>query len=124
MNFRPLYHSNYPLLIFQSNFDNHLTVLSEMTEIGETVSRMDQLLAEAKSFRMHLQADVDQAEAIIDSGKHLINVRGICPTEIVKPKCDELYRVCEMLSERIAKRIETLIKARELMERVEKVSIY
>lgn len=54
-------------------------------------------------------------------GQHLISVRGACPKEVVQPKCDELSRVCDMVSERLSRRLEILAKSRDLMERVEKV---
>lgn len=54
-------------------------------------------------------------------GQQLINVRGACPKEVVQPKCDELSRVCDMMSERLSRRLEILVKSRDLMERIEKV---
>lgn len=57
------------------------------------------------------------------SGQQLMSVRGACPKEVVQPKCDELSRVCEIVSERISRRLEILVKSRDLMERVEKVSL-
>lgn len=57
----------------------------------------------------------------IVSGQLLIDTYSTCPKDIVQPKCDELYRVCEVFTDRLAKRLETLLKARDLMERVEKV---
>lgn len=40
---------------------------------------------------------------------------------MVQPKCDELFRVCEIITDRLVKRLENLSKNRDLMERVEKV---
>lgn len=54
-------------------------------------------------------------------GQQLISVCGACPKEVVQPKCDELSRVCDIVTERLSKRLDTLLKSRELMERVEKV---
>lgn len=53
----------------------------------------------------------------------LIETYTTCPKDIVQPKCDELCRVCEVFADRLAKRLDTLLKARDLMERVEKVRI-
>lgn len=50
-----------------------------------------------------------------------MSVRGACPKEVVQPKCDELSRVCDMVTERLSRRFEILLKCRDLMERVEKV---
>ncbi|XP_062710424.1 guanine nucleotide exchange factor DBS isoform X4 [Aedes albopictus] len=109
----------------QANFDRHLTAVSDMTEIGETVDRMDQLIKETKDFQASCAVDVERADQVIATGQRLIGTKGCissCPREVVQPKCDELARVCELINERITKRIETLIKARELMERVEKAN--
>ncbi|XP_065084454.1 guanine nucleotide exchange factor DBS isoform X3 [Ochlerotatus camptorhynchus] len=109
----------------QANFDRHLTAVSDMTEIGETVDRMDQLIKETKEFQLSCAVDVERADQVIATGQKLIGSKGCissCPKEVVQPKCDELTRVCELINERVTKRIETLIKARELMERVEKAN--
>lgn len=107
--------------ILQTNFDSHLKKVSEMTEIGETVSRVDQLIRETKAFNKICQSDVERAEEVISTGGQLINARSPCPQELVQPKCDELSRVCEIVTQRLSKRLETLSKNRDLMERVEKV---
>lgn len=41
----------------------------------------------------------------------------------MQPKCDELSRVCDMVTERLSRRLEILLKSRDLMERVEKVQL-
>ncbi|XP_038122208.1 guanine nucleotide exchange factor DBS isoform X4 [Culex quinquefasciatus] len=109
----------------QGNFDRHLSAVSDMTEIGETVERMDQLIRMTKEFQQSAAVDVERADQVIAVGQRLIGSKGCissCPREVVQPKCDELTRVCELINERVSKRIETLIKARELMERVEKAN--
>ncbi|XP_058836387.1 guanine nucleotide exchange factor DBS isoform X3 [Topomyia yanbarensis] len=109
----------------QGNFDRHQAAVSDMTEIGETVERMDQLIKDTKEYQQHCTVDVDRASRVIATGQKLIGSKGCissCPREVVQPKCDELSRVCELINERISRRIETLIKARELMERVEKAN--
>ncbi|XP_035793105.1 guanine nucleotide exchange factor DBS-like isoform X3 [Anopheles albimanus] len=109
----------------QGNFDRHLKTISDMTEIGETVTRMDQLLQEIKDFKQLCCVDIKRAEQVISTGQRLIGSKGCissCPKEVVQPKCDELDRVCVLVNDRILKRIDTLAKARELMERVEKAN--
>ncbi|XP_058124508.1 guanine nucleotide exchange factor DBS [Anopheles ziemanni] len=109
----------------QANFDRHLKTVSDMTEIGETVARMDQLLLETKEYQHLCSVDVDRAGQVIATGQRLIGTKGCissCPKEVVQPKCDELRRVCDLIDSRISKRIDTLARARELMERVEKAN--
>lgn len=51
-------------------------------------------------------------------------MRGACPKEVVQPKCDELSRVCDILNERLSRRLENLSMNRDLMERIEKVTLF
>jgi hypothetical protein len=37
--------------LFQGNFDSHLKTVCEMTEVGETVARVDTLIKEAAAFQ-------------------------------------------------------------------------
>lgn len=99
-----------------------MSCVSEMTEIGESVIRVDSLIAETKEFQCECSTDIDKASEVIAAGQQLIGSRGVYPWEIVQPKCDELQRVCDIITERLQKRLEILAKNRELMERVEKVS--
>ena len=93
-----------------------------MTEIGETVVRVDALIKELKLFHKICHTDIERAEEVISIGQQLISARGACPREVVQPKCDELLRVCEIVNERLTRRHDTLTKNRELMERIEKVN--
>lgn len=57
------------LLPFQTNFDSHLKAVAEMTEIGETVSRVDTLIWETKTFQKICDADIERAEEVVATGK-------------------------------------------------------
>lgn len=116
-----------------------------MIEIGETVERVDALIWDLKRFQKICDADIERAEevvaigmqltdcqiilkcqsityfSILEIGQQLISVSGACPKEVVQPKCDELSRICDIVTERLSRRLETLLKSRDLMERVEKV---
>ncbi|XP_055311339.1 guanine nucleotide exchange factor DBS isoform X6 [Sitodiplosis mosellana] len=106
----------------QINFDSHLQIVSEMTEIGETVDRVDAIIEDTKRFQKLCDIDIERAEEVVSIGQQLINVRGACPKEVVQPKCDELSRVCDMVTERLSRRLEILLKSRDLMKRVEKAN--
>lgn len=109
---------------FQNIFDVHLKAVADMTEIGESVERVCTLIQETEQFRDLIKADVDHAEEVVQAGQQLIGSRGVYPWEIVQPKCDELQRVCEIITVRLNKRLEILAKNSELMERVEKVLLF
>ncbi|XP_017466709.1 PREDICTED: guanine nucleotide exchange factor DBS-like [Rhagoletis zephyria] len=106
----------------QTIFDAHLKCVAEMTEIGESVERVDTLMADTKHYQQLSQVDIERAGEVISAGQQLLGVRGVYPWEIVQPKCDELQRVCDIITERLCKRLEILTKNRELMERVEKAN--
>lgn len=94
-----------------------------MTEIGETVTRVDALLRQTKLFHTVCSEQIERAKEIIATGQLLISdTSGACPTDVVQPKCDELARVCDLIEERLARRLDVLAKCRDLMERVEKAS--
>jgi len=106
----------------QNIFDGHLKTVADMTEIGESVDRVSTLIQETEQFRALIKLDVEHAEEVIQTGQQLVGSRGVYPWEIVQPKCDELQRVCDIISMRLTKRLEILAKNSELMERVEKVN--
>lgn len=106
----------------QGNFDSHLKTICEMTEIGETVARVEILLNEARSFQKMCMMDIERAEELITTGQQLLSSRHYCPLDCVQPKCDELQRMCDILSERINCRLETLVKNKELQDRIEKAN--
>lgn len=107
----------------QNIFDVHLKTVADMTEIGESVERVCTLIQETEQFRDLIRVDVEHAEEVVHAGQQLIGSRGVYPWEIVQPKCDELQRVCEIITVRLTKRLEILAKNSELMERVEKVRL-
>jgi pleckstrin homology domain-containing family G member 4 len=105
---------------FQSKFDSYLKVLNEMTEIGDTVVRIDQLLQETELFKQSCDEDVQRAYEVVETGKRIVqnHDRG-SSKDIVEPKCNELSRMIDMFNEKISKRSEALSNAHRLMERVE-----
>lgn len=126
--FMPLFHScvfnksiNY--LNFQTKFDSYLKIMNEMTEIGDTVVRIDQLIHETQSFRQSCDEDVERASSVIENGRSIIeNNDKSSSKDTVEPKCNELNRMLEMFNEKVSKRVETLTNAHRLMERVEKAN--
>lgn len=90
-----------------------------MTEIGDTTSRMDQIMKETKAFEKMCQEEIETADEVIAKGRLIIESYTIHSKDTVKPKCDELCRITEMFADKLNKRLDTLVKARDLMERVE-----
>lgn len=62
----PLLHLFYSCV--QVNFDSHLKIVAEMTEIGETVERVDALIKDTKRFQKMCDVDIERAEEVIAIG--------------------------------------------------------
>lgn len=60
---------SFSLNLIQINFDSHLKIVSEMTEIGETVERVDALLKETKRFQKLCDVDIERAEEVVEIGE-------------------------------------------------------
>ncbi|XP_057332900.1 guanine nucleotide exchange factor DBS-like isoform X2 [Microplitis mediator] len=108
----------------QASLDQHLKTVDDMTEVGETQVRVDQLIRDTSTFQRICRGDIDRAEEVIAAGQQLLSGRHQCPTEVVEPKCAELQRVCTILSQRLERRLHTLTKCRELMERIDKANAW
>ncbi|CAG9816753.1 unnamed protein product [Phaedon cochleariae] len=102
----------------QVNFESNIKTITEMSEVGESVEKLDNLLKQAKAFQKLCSTDTDRAEEVISSGQHLISINS-CPIECVQPKCTELIRVRTLLIELLSKRIETISSTKTIMDRVE-----
>lgn len=91
-----------------------------MTEIGDSGTRIGQLIDESRLFEASCHSDLMRAEEAIEKGKAIIDNNDKCSSkDMVEPKCNELLRMTKMFSHKLNKRTETLTKARDLMERVE-----
>lgn len=106
----------------QSNFDCYLKRVCEMTEVGETVARVDTLIKEATALQKLCLGDIERAEELISVGQQLLHSRHYCALDCVQPKCSELQRMCQLLSERLESRLNTLAKCRDLQERIDKAN--
>lgn len=94
-----------------------------MTEIGDTVVRIDQLIQETETFKNSCEEDVKNAVRVIENGRSIVeNHDKSASKDMVEPKCNELSRIVDIYNEKVTKRIETLSNAHRLMERVEKAN--
>lgn len=58
----------------QAALDNHLKMACDMTEVGETASRVDSLLQEAGDFEKLCNCDLETAASVIDDGMYAFPV--------------------------------------------------
>lgn len=98
-----------------------LKQLSAMSEIGDSVHHVDQLLAEAQDFHMMTADQLEKAEELRIIGTQLIESQHYA-VDSIQPKCVELVRMRDAFHDRITNRLETLHKCRDLQERIEQAN--
>ncbi|XP_053642336.2 guanine nucleotide exchange factor DBS isoform X4 [Cherax quadricarinatus] len=105
----------------QTCLEVSLKQLSAMSEIGDSVIHVDQLLAEAQDFHMLTADQLEKAEELRIIGTQLIESQHYA-VDSIQPKCVELVRMRDAFHDRITKRLETLHKCRDLQERIERAN--
>ncbi|XP_014241570.1 guanine nucleotide exchange factor DBS-like isoform X3 [Cimex lectularius] len=106
----------------QANLEQHSKVVSQMTEIGETVKRVEYLILEFNTIEKLCVEDIEHSEEIVNFGRSLISGRHYWPLECVGVRCDELDRTCATLRDRLAQRSEILHKSLQLQISVDKAN--
>ncbi|XP_054266389.1 guanine nucleotide exchange factor DBS-like [Macrosteles quadrilineatus] len=108
----------------QGALDRHLKSVSEMTEVGETVDRVDILIRELVVFQKICVSEVERAEELVSCGERMLRGRHYLHLDCVAPKCEELQRMSVTLADRLQKRSEFLAKCRELQESIDKANAW
>ncbi|BES92094.1 RhoGEF [Nesidiocoris tenuis] len=102
--------------------EQHLKMVSQMTEIGETVKRVEYLINEFNALENMCKEHMEQCEEIINFGRGMISGRHYWPLECVGVRCDELERTCATLRERLEQRSNILTKSLQLLITVDKAN--
>ncbi|XP_026759073.2 guanine nucleotide exchange factor DBS-like isoform X4 [Galleria mellonella] len=105
----------------QATLDGHLKTACDMTEVGETASRVESLIQEACDFEKLCNCDLTTAKEVIDDGEQLMQ-DPLSSVDHIESKCEELRRTSTLLLDKIQKRNLLLAKARELMDRIDKAN--
>ncbi|XP_068248695.1 guanine nucleotide exchange factor DBS-like isoform X7 [Palaemon carinicauda] len=105
----------------QTCLEESLKQLSGMSEVGDSVVHVDQLLAEAQDFHMICADQLEKAEELRIIGMQLIESQHYA-VDSIQPKCVELVRMRDAFHDRITTRLETLHKCRDLQERIERAN--
>ncbi|XP_042228401.1 guanine nucleotide exchange factor DBS-like isoform X1 [Homarus americanus] len=105
----------------QTCLEVSLKQLSGMSEIGDSVVHVDQLLAEAQDFHVLTADQLEKAEELRIIGTQLIESQHYA-VDSIQPKCVELVRMRDAFHDRITRRLETLHKCRDLQERIERAN--
>lgn len=106
----------------QSVLEADLKAVSESTEIGETVQRMEYLIAEFTALEKTCIRDMDQCDEVMTCGRTLLRGRHYWPLESVSVRCEELERACSVLRERLAQRGRSLSKSHQLQITVDQAN--
>ncbi|XP_046672964.1 guanine nucleotide exchange factor DBS-like isoform X2 [Homalodisca vitripennis] len=106
----------------QCALDRHLKTVSELTEVGETVDRVDTLIRDLVAFQKLCVSEVERAEELVSSGERMLRGRHYLHLDCVAPKCEELQRMSVTLADRLQRRSEFLAKCRELQESIDKAN--
>lgn len=59
------------LAVSQATLDGHLKTACDMTEVGETANRVENLIQEANDFEKLCNCDLDTASSVVEDGKYL-----------------------------------------------------
>ncbi|XP_069362946.1 guanine nucleotide exchange factor DBS-like isoform X3 [Maniola hyperantus] len=105
----------------QATLDGHLKTACDMTEVGETANRVENLIEEANDFEKLCNCDLNSASSVIDEGEILMK-DPLSSVDHIESKCEELRRTSSLLIDKIQKRNLLLTKARELMDRIDKAN--
>lgn len=62
----------------RKNFANLFLKVSEMTEVGDSINRVETLIRETGQFEKLCMVDIDRAEEVIATGLQLIQVEFFC----------------------------------------------
>ncbi|KPJ09389.1 Guanine nucleotide exchange factor DBS [Papilio machaon] len=103
----------------QATLDNHLKTACDMTEVGETASRVESLIQEANDFEKLCNCDLDTASQLLTT---TLMKDPLSSVDHIESKCEELRRTSALLIDKIQKRNLLLTKARELMDRIDKAN--
>ncbi|XP_050424348.1 guanine nucleotide exchange factor DBS-like [Adelges cooleyi] len=108
--------------LVQSSLNFHLKMLSEMTDVGDSVERVELLLEELVAFQKSSLEKMKMSEELLHCGGQLLASKRFIVLESVQPKCDEVQRLTQTLNDRLEKRLQTLNKSCELQARIQKAS--
>ncbi|XP_026320244.1 guanine nucleotide exchange factor DBS-like isoform X5 [Hyposmocoma kahamanoa] len=105
----------------QATLDGHLKTACDMTEVGETAIRVENLIQEANDFEKLCNCDLNTASSVVEDGEKLMQ-DPLSSTDHIESKCEELRRTSALLIDKIQKRNMLLVKARDLMDRIDKAN--
>ncbi|KAJ6660918.1 hypothetical protein lerEdw1_016938 [Lerista edwardsae] len=101
--------------------DNLMEVQAALTDIGDSVSRVEHILKERKQLEERGQAPLEKAQSLSFHGDQLIQNNHYA-IDSIRPKCVELRRICADFANETKKKYDILGKSLELHKQLDKVS--
>ncbi|XP_072474451.1 probable guanine nucleotide exchange factor MCF2L2 isoform X2 [Notamacropus eugenii] len=113
---------------FEHNFrevklalDSLMCVQAKITIIGNSVTRVEQLLKERKLLEERGQEPLEKAQSLAVTGDQLIQSNHYA-VDSIRPKCVELRRICDDFTNEAKKKCDILGKALEMHKQLDETS--
>uniref|UniRef100_A0A4X2KYU6 MCF.2 cell line derived transforming sequence-like 2 n=1 Tax=Vombatus ursinus TaxID=29139 RepID=A0A4X2KYU6_VOMUR len=113
---------------FEHNFrevklalDSLMCVQAKITIVGNSVTRVEQLLRERKQLEERGQEPLEKAQSLAVTGDQLIQSNHYA-VDSIRPKCVELRRICDDFTNEAKKKCDILGKALEMHRQLDAVS--
>ncbi|XP_034036244.1 guanine nucleotide exchange factor DBS isoform X9 [Thalassophryne amazonica] len=103
------------------SLDSLMDILTSLSDIGDCVTRVENLLKELKTLEQKAQATVEKAQLHALHGDQLIQSNHYA-VDSIRPKCVELRRVCDDFSNETKKKTDILSKSLQIHTGIEKVN--
>nr|XP_034988601.1 probable guanine nucleotide exchange factor MCF2L2 isoform X4 [Zootoca vivipara] len=101
--------------------DNLMEVQAGFTDIGDSVSRVENILKERKQLEERGQEPLEKAQSLALHGDQLIQNNHYA-IDSIRPKCVELRRICDDFANETKKKYDILGKSLELHKQLDKAS--
>ncbi|CAK6969728.1 guanine nucleotide exchange factor DBS isoform X8 [Scomber scombrus] len=103
------------------SLDSLMESLTGLSDIGDCVARVEQLLQELKALEEKAQPTVEKAQLHALHGDQLIQSNHYA-VDSIRPKCVELRRVCDDFSNEAKKKTDVLSKSLQIHMGIDKVN--
>ncbi|KFV69665.1 Guanine nucleotide exchange factor DBS, partial [Dryobates pubescens] len=101
--------------------DNLMEAQAAFADIGDSVTRVEQLLREQKQLEEKGQEPLEKAQSLALHGEQLIQNNHYA-VDSIRPKCVELRRICDDFTNETKKKYDILGKSLELHKQLHKAS--
>uniref|UniRef100_A0A8C9NJ90 MCF.2 cell line derived transforming sequence-like 2 n=1 Tax=Serinus canaria TaxID=9135 RepID=A0A8C9NJ90_SERCA len=101
--------------------DNLMETLAGFADIGDSVTRVENLLKEQKHLEEKGQEPLEKAQSLALHGEQLIQNNHYA-IDSIRPKCVELRRICDDFTNETKKKYDILGKSLELHKQLDKAS--